>query len=276
MIMDEVVKDLGELTADVVSVIISSHAGNAGPLLEPVVNFLLKNGLDKVIKDVVSRQLSDMQKDKVNEVRDYAISTFYKLAEEKGWEDNGAEGDAYTQTIAESIEDIFNKAVNESRKAKRVLLGTLLGTTMYYSNSPHPDMENFFYVSTITDRLTFRQLCLVLMIGNKFSDIKGDIHNLCVTDKVSISELDDLKSQGLWRPLFGFMGGSKDPEYPIPLDYMVPTNTAIELMKAIILPDEIKDEYYRVLESLGIKPINPSEFPGGFLETRNSFFQMVK
>lgn len=270
--MDKAIEEVGVLSINVATAIISSHTGNAGPLVAPVVNFLLRKGLDKVIKDVVSRQLSDMQKAKVNEVRDYAILTFYKMAEENGWEDNGAEGEAYTQTIAESIEDVFNKAVNESRKAKRVLLGTLLGTTMYYSNSPHPDMENFFYVSTITDRLTFRQLCLVLMIGNKFSDIKGDIHNLCVTDKVSISELDDLKSQGLWRPLFGFMGGSKDPEYPIPLDYMVPTNTAIELMKAIILPDEIKDEYYRVLESLVIKPINPSEFPDGFLENRKSFF----
>ena len=63
MIMDEVVKDLGELTADVVSVIISSHAGNAGPLLEPVVNFLLKNGLDKVIKDVVSTYSTIYYKD---------------------------------------------------------------------------------------------------------------------------------------------------------------------------------------------------------------------
>ena len=65
------------------------------------------------------------------------------------------------------------------------------------------------------------------------------------------------------------MGGSKDPEYPIPLDYMVPTNTAIELMKAIILPDEIKDEYSRVVESLGVKPINPSDFPNGYLNTLN-------
>lgn len=272
MIMDEVVKDLGELTADVASVIISSHAGNAGPLLEPVVNFLLRKGLDKVIKDVVSRQLSDMQKARVNEVREYAISTFYKLAKDDKWEDNGTESEAYTQTIAESIEDIFNKAVNESRKAKRVLLGTLLGTTMYHSNCTYPDMENFFYVSSITDRLTFRQLCLVLMIGNKFSDIKGDIHDLCVTDRVSISELDDLKSLGLWRPLFGIMVGSKDPEYPIPLDYMVPTITTIKLIKAITLPDEIKDDYLRVVDSLGIKPINPSEFPDGFLENRKSFF----
>lgn len=267
--MEKAIEEVGELTVDLATTIISCHTGNASPLVAPVVRFLLKKGLDKVIKDVVSRQLSDMQKAKVNEVREYAILTFYKLAEENGWEDNGSEGDAYTQTIAESIEDVFNKAVNESRKAKRILLGALLGSTMYYSNSSHPDMENFFYVSTIIDRLTFRQLCLVLMIGNKFLDVKGDRHDLCITDKVSISELDDLKSQGLWQPLFAHMGGPKENAHPIPLDYFVPTKTTNELKDAIIFPDEIKGDYSRVVKSLRIETINPSDFPNGYLNTLN-------
>lgn len=265
--MEKAIEEVGELTVDLATTIISCHTGNASPLVAPVVSFLLKKGLDKVIKDVVSRQLSDMQKAKVNEVREYAILTFYKLAEENGWEDNGAEGEAYTQTIAESIEDVFNKAVNESRKAKRILLGALLGSTMYYSNSSHPDMENFFYVSTIIDRLTFRQLCLVLMIGNKFLDVKGDRHDLCITDKVSISELDDLKSQGLWQPLFAHMGGPKENAHPIPLDYFVPTKTTNELKDSIIFPDEIKGDYSRVVKSLRIETINPSDFPNGYLNT---------
>lgn len=265
--MEKAIEEVGELTVDLATTIISCHTGNASPLVAPVVSFLLKKGLDKVIKDVVSRQLSDMQKAKVNEVREYAILTFYKLAEENGWEDNGAEGEAYTQTIAESIEDVFNKAVNESRKAKRILLGALLGSTMYYSNSSHPDMENFFYVSTIIDRLTFRQLCLVLMIGNKFLDVKGDRHDLCITDKVSISELDDLKSQGLWQPIFAHMGGPKENAHPIPLDCFVPTKTTNELKDSIIFPDEIKGDYSRVVKSLRIETINPSDFPNGYLNT---------
>ena len=251
--MDKIVKDLGELSVDVAAAIISCHIGNAGPLVAPIVKYLLKRGLDKVIKDVVSRQLSDMQKAKVNEVRDYAILTFYKLAEENGWEENDSEAFSYSQTIAESIEDIFNKAVNESRKAKRIILGAYLGSSLYHSNSPNPNWENFFYISTIIERLTFRQLCLVSMIGNKFHDIKGDNHDLCITDKVSISELNDLKSQGLWQPLFGHIGGAKDNEHPIPLDYIIPTKTTMDLIPAIIFPNEIIDDYNRVVESLGIK-----------------------
>lgn len=271
--MEKAIEEVGELTVDLATTIISCHTGNASPLVAPVVSFLLKKGLDKVIKDVVSRQLSDMQKAKVNEVREYAILTFYKLAEENGWEDNGSEGDAYTQTIAESIEDVFNKAVNESRKAKRILLGALLGSTMYYSNSSHPDMENFFYISTIIDRLTFRQLCLLRMIGNKFQDIKDDYHDLCITDKVTISELNDLKSQDLWQPLFGHMGGPKENEHPIPLVYIFPTKTTLDLVPAIIFPDEINNDYNRVIESLGIKSINPLDFPDGYL---NSLKEAVK
>lgn len=269
--MDELIKTIGEITEGATKAILVSHGlpvdGDLGLVISPIVKYLAKKGLDKVINDIVSRQISDMQKAKVKEVRDYAILTFYKLAKENGWDDSCAEGALYTESVAESIEDVFNKAVGESRRAKRVLLGALLGSAMYYSNSPRPDMENFFYISTIIDRLTFRQLCLLKMIGNKFQDIKGDFHDLCITDKVTISELNDLKSQDLWQPLFGHMGGPKENEHPIPLVYIYPTKTTLNLVPSIIFPDEINDDYNRVIESLGIKPINPSDFPDGFLNT---------
>lgn len=267
--MDEIIDTFGEITVSATKAILVGHGvpvdGDVGTIISPIVKYLVKRGLDKVIKDIISRQISDMQKAKVNEVRDYAILTFYKLAKENGWDDSSAEGALYTESVAESIEDVFNKAVNESRKAKRILLGALLGSTMYYSNSPQPHMENFFYISTIIDRYTFRQLCLVSMIGNKFHEIKGDYHDLCITDKVSISELNDLRSQGLWQPLIGFMDGAK--EFPIPLDYIAPTQTTMDLKSAIIVPDEIKDDFNRVVESLGIKPINPSDFPDSFINS---------
>lgn len=265
--MEEILKDFGELTVEGISTIISCQAGNAGPLIGPVANFFLKRGLDKVIKDVVSRQLSDMQKARVNEVRDFAISTFYKLVEkDKGWKDNGPEGDAYIQTIAESIEDVFNKAVNESRRAKRIILGAYLGTSLYHSNSPQPDMENFFYISTIIDRLTFRQLCMISLIGNKFDEIKKGDEKLCITDEVSISELNDLRSQNFWQPAIGFMGGVPKE---IPIDYIIPTEPTIELKSAIIIPEAIRDDYSRVIKSMKIQQLNPSKFPNGFLEMLN-------
>lgn len=266
--MGEFVGTIGEITVDTAKAVLISQGipvdTNIDLVASPIVKYLVKRGFDKVIKDIVSRQLSEMQKARVNEVRDFAISTFYKLAVENGWEDHSSEGDAYTQSVAESIEDVFNRAVNESRRAKRILLGALLGSTMYYSNCSQPDMENFFYISTIIDRLTFRQLCLVSMIGNSFHEIK-DNHNMCITDRVAISELNDLRSQGLWNPLFGHMVGAKDIEHPIPLDYIVPSQTTMDLKTAIIFPDEIKDDFKRVVDSLCLKPINPSEFPDGFL-----------
>ena len=269
--MDEILDTFGEITVSATKAILVGHGvpvdGDVGTIISPIVKYLVKRGLDKVIKDIVSRQISDMQKAKVNEVRDYAILTFYKLAKENGWDDSSAEGALYTESVAESIEDVFNKSVNESRKAKRILLGALLGSTMYYSNSPRPDMENYFYISTIIDRLTFRQLCLVSLIGNKFQNIEGDIHDLCITDKISISELNDLKSQDLWQPIFGHLGGPKENEHPIPLDYIIPTKTTKELAPAIIFPDEIKDDFNRVVESLGIKPINPSDFTDSFINS---------
>ena len=266
MIMDKVVKDIGELSVDVAATIINCHTGNAGPLVAPIVKYLLKRGLDKVIKDVVSRQLSEMQKAKVNEVRDYAILTFYKLAEENGWEENDSEAFSYSQTIAESIEDIFNKAVNESRRAKRIILGAYLGSSLYHSNSPNPNWENFFYISTIIERLTFRQLCMISLIGNRFDEIKIEREKSSITDKVTISELNDLRSQNFWIPAMSFMGGTPKE---IPLDYITPTDTTLELKSAILFPEAIREDYQRVVESMKIQPLTPSNFPNGFLSMLN-------
>ncbi len=260
--MDDIVKDIEELTIEGVTSIISCHTGNAGPLVAPVANFLLKRGFDKVIKDVVSRQLSEMQKAKVNEVRDYAILTFYKLAEENGWEENHSEAYSYTKTIAESIEDVFNKAVNESRRAKRIILGAYLGSSLYYSNSTNPDLENFFYISSIIERLTFRQLCMVSLIGHRFDGYKIEGKRSSITDKVSISELTDLRSQFFWLPAMSYMGGTPQE---IPLDYITPTDTTLALKSAIVFPDAIKEDYSRVVESMKIMPLNPTNFPNGFL-----------
>lgn len=260
--MDEIVKDVGELSVGLAATIISGHTGNAGPLVAPIVKYLLKRGLDKVIKDVVSRQLSDMQKTKVNEVRDYAILTFYKLAEENGWQENNSEAYSYSQAIAESVEDIFNKAVNESRRAKRIILGAYLGSSLYHSNSPNPNWENFFYISTTIDRLTFRQLCMISLIGQGFDEFKKEGEELSITDKVSISELNDLQSQNFWLPAMSFMGGTPKE---IPLDYITPTDTTKELRSAIIFHDAIREDYLRVVESMKIMPLTPSNYPNGFL-----------
>lgn len=262
MIMDKVVKDIGELSVDVAATIINCHTGNAGPLVAPIVKYLLKRGLDKVIKDVVSRQLSDLQKTKVNEVRDYAILTFYKLAEENGWEENNSEAYSYTQAITESIEDIFNKAVNESRRAKRIILGAYLGSSLYHSNSPNPSWENFFYISTIIERLTFRQLCMISLIGQRFDGFKKEGERLSITDKVAITELNDLQSQNFWLPAMSFMGGTPKE---IPLDYITPTDTTLDLKSAIIFPEAIREDYLRVVESMKIMPLTPPNYPNGFL-----------
>ncbi len=266
--MGEFVGTIGEITVDTAKAVLISQGipvdTNIDLVVSPLVKCLVKRGFDKVIKDIVSRQLSEMQKAKVNEVRNFAISTFYKLAADNGWEDHSAEGDAYTQSVAESIEDVFNKAVNESRRAKRILLGALLGSTMYYSNSPHPDMENFFYISNVMDRLTFRQLCLIYMMADKFKDVGKNIGELCITDKVAISELNDLRSQNFWQPNFSHLGSAV--EHPLPLAYLIPTQTALDLKSAIVFPDEIKEDYLRVIASLGVEPINPADFPEGFLK----------
>lgn len=237
-------------------------------VIAPVAKFLKNIHFVDTIKDYESRNLSAMQKEKLDEVGKVAFSAFYRLAEKNGWSDNNAEGYSNTQNLVESIDDVLNKAINESRKTKRVIIGTYLGNYLYYLNSTKPNWDNIFYISSMIKKLTFRQLCLISLIGNKFKDIDKGKDNLCITNKVVISELNDLKSQNYWIPLFGYMGGPQ--EYPLPFKYIVPTQFTSELKINVLDIEDLKDEYSKVVDSLDIKPINEADFPDSFLFSMNN------
>lgn len=258
--------NIGNLSVDMATAIISCHGlpvdDKVVKVATPVVKFLVKTGFDKIIKDFTERQLSQMQKEKLSEVCETAIYTFYKLADKNGWEDNHSESYAYTRNYIESIDDAFIKAINESQKTKRVVLGTYLGGILYHQNTTTPNWDNIFYISSIIEHLTFRQLCLVFLIGNNFEEINPKKELLCVTNKVVISELSELRNQGFWNPLFGSLGGPQ--EYPIPLAYMFPTGITKEINIIGLALDELKDDYSNVIKSLDIQSYNPSDFPDGF------------
>ena len=224
---------------------------------------ILKMGVPKVLKDYQDRQLSQMQKERLEDVKSVSIKTIYHLIEKNGWEDFHPESDQYTQYAIEYVEEMVNQVLNENRQAKRLFLGTYLGSTMYKLSTSTPNWDNVFYLSSLIDRLTMRQITLVKLIVDKFNKINDSKDNLMfITNKVAISELKELSNQNLWCGLIGYM---PDPTHiAIPLKYICPTELAKELVGSTEFPLSLQSNVNDIIISLDLKPYNQSGLPNSF------------
>lgn len=219
-------------------------------------------GFIGIIKDYQDRHLSIMQQTRLDETAMSALSTYYSLMERNGWNDVHPESAIYIQNAIEYSEDLISKALDESRKAKRSFLGAYLGSTLYSLNITSPNWENAFYLSSLINRLTLRQIILVKLITDHFSMIEDGEDLICATNKVAISELKELSSQNMW---VGHISFQPDPTYiAIPLKYMCPTQLAEDLLSSTPLPASIDQSLDVVVKSLELKPYSQTGLPQPF------------
>ena len=227
------------------------------------IKMILKMGVPIVFKDYLDRQLSRMQKERLEDVKSTAIKTIYQLIEKNGWEESHPESVQYTQYAIEYIEEIVNKAVNENRQAKRLFLGAYLGSTLYKLSSSTPNWDNVFYLSSLIGGLTIRQIILVKLMVDNFDRTNDNKEKMmCITNKVAISELKELSNQNMWCGLIGYM---PDPTYiAIPLKYICPTDLAKELVGSTEFPQSLQSNVNDIIISLDLKPYSQSGLPNSF------------
>ncbi len=231
-------------------------------LITKMAKFLWDVGVINVFADYESRHLSNIQQKKLDDIKTYALKAVYQLMEKEGYDDLHPESATYTQNIIEYSEDIIFKAINEARQNKRILLGSYLGSTIYTLYSSTPNWDNVFYLSSLIDRLTLRQIILIKLVINHFDKIEDGEDLVCVTNKVAISELKELANQNLWVGLISYQ---PDPTYiAIPLKYMYPTELAEELMDSILIPDSIEQSINDIIKSLDLKPYSMTGLPDSF------------
>ncbi len=231
-------------------------------------------GFVGIIKDYQDRHLSTMQQTRLDETAMSALSTYYSLMEKNGWNDVHPESDIYIQNAIEYSEDLLSKAINESRKTKRAFWGAYLGSTLYRLNITSPNWENAFYLSSLINRLTLRQIILVKLITDRFTMIEDGEEMICVTNKVAISELRELSSQNMW---VGHISYQPDPTYiAIPLKYICPTQLAEELLGTTLLPASIDESIDKVVKSLDLKPYSQTGLPQPFKQMIIKRLNMIK
>lgn len=227
-------------------------------IIGKTIKLLLQMGFPMVLKEFQSRPFTPAQKERVEEINEIAIRTIYDLIEKRGWENSHSESTLYTQNCVEYVEDLYNKAINESRRAKRLLLGAYLGSTLYALNTSKPNWNNVFYLSSLIEGLTMRQIVILKLIVEQFNGIDDNEEDLiCITNKVAISEIKDLESRSMW---VGIVRSMPDPTYlAIPLKYMSPTDLAKELVGIIHISDALHEYMKEIISSLDFKPYSQTD-----------------
>jgi len=239
-------------------------------LIKSIVTVVTKIGLIDVCADLQNRQLSSMQKKKVDIVIKTAIKTYYDLAQQNHWEENHPEAAQYNQFAIEFAEDIIIKALNESREQKQRFLGSFLGNTMYALNLTAPNWDNLFYCSTLITKLSLRQLNLINLINTNFDSCKSTKNEiLCITDKVTISEMKELANSNIWVEAFSYQ---PNPTFlAIPLPFIKSTDFTRQICNDIRFPAIEGTGLNSFKDCLTIKPIEESGLPQSFISMLNIY-----
>lgn len=276
--MSNIKNEVTNLMIDVLpeggSVVLSSLGIPVTPesisLVKSILSFVTKIGLMEICYDFKDRQLSSMQKKKIDIVLKTAIGSFYDLAKKNNWEENHPEAFQYYQYALEYSEDLILKALNESREQKQKIFGAFLGNTMFALNVTQPNWENIFYCSTLISKLSLRQLNLISLINTNFEGCK--IYNddiLCITDKVAISEMTELANSNLWVKSFSFQ---PDPTYiAIPLQFIKATDFTHQICKEINYTMLKGLDIESTKDSLALKPIVETGLPTSFISMVNNY-----
>lgn len=244
-------------------------------LIKSIMAFVTKIGFTDICNDLKNRQLSAMQKKRIDIVLKTAIGSFYDLAKENHWEEHHPEAFQYYQYALEYSEDVILKALNESREQKQKIFGAFLGNTMYSLNITQPNWDNIFYCSTLITRLSIRQLNLINLINSNFESCKnsnGEI--LCITDKVAISEMRELANSNIWVESFSHQ---PDPTYiAIPLPFVKATEFTHQICKEINYKMIKGLDIESTKDGLSLKPILETGLPTPFISMMNIYLNKNK
>lgn len=281
--MSKTTNEVKNLMLDVLpegGAVLLSHLGIpvnplAVSLIKSIVVFLAKLGFIDVCDDIKERQLSAMQQKKIDIVIKTAIETFYNRAKENHWEENHPEAPQYYQYAIEYSEDVILKALNESREQKLKILGSFLGNTMYTLNISIPNWENLFYCSSFITKMTLRQLGLIKLINAEFDSYRTSNNDiLCITDKVTISEMKELANSNIWVNSFSYQ---PDPTYlAIPLPFIRVTEFTRQICKDINFTALKFIECDSLKDSLALKPINETKLPTSYISMLNIYLNNKK
>lgn len=197
-----------EITSDTLaaSAPIAAGALMGGPLgaipaaiLTSVVKMGAQTCMNKIYDDFVSRQLSSIQLNRVEQVLHHAQCAYYELIEKQGWELSHPDSEAYVQAHLEACEHTVINAINETQSKKIPFEGYLFASKY---NSMNMEFDDFHMMASILLKMTWRELVLVQLFHEGWSDEQKE---LSITNPAACVEIYDLVTWGLVKPEEGWV-----------------------------------------------------------------------
>lgn len=217
-----------------------------------IIKGIAQTAMMSVYDDVIARQISHNQKEKILTVFDYAQSEYWALAKEHEWSIEHPEGELYFNNIKEFIEGVVVAAMNECQNKKLSLLGGFFGRSAYYGIY---DLDKFHHIRTLLSKLTYRQICLLKIINDRFVNIDP---KLCICNSYICVELNELLQYGFWQ--MNGISFSTNNSGPIQVGNIIPTPYCKSFIEHLSLSGisekDIDDIYMRLslqpIESIGV------------------------
>ena len=165
----------GGLAATGASMALGALGVPLSPIAAPIVNALVSRGLRKLAADMAQRQLSDRERQRVEEVIEVAQATIERNLEEgkrprADWQKPPWPGEP-SPDAAEITEGVLVAAQRQHESRKVAILGRILGNLAF---TPQVDRDYANALVRTAGELSYRQFCLLKLL----TDAEITAHNL--------------------------------------------------------------------------------------------------
>lgn len=211
--------------------------------LTPLVRGAAIGVMNTCYDDVTHRMLSAVETDKVQQVNQIALSTFFEMAEKDGVVAIQQQiDDGHLQYAFEVAEDVVLTSIRQSERIKIDVLGRYYGSELYRGFTDWQDMHQMI---TMAGTLTLRQLVLIRLIAESFP---GQDKSLYISNPSACVETRRLLDYGIWQTEGAAFGINDSAS--IQLSFIEATDYAEQVCTSLML-DRLSDEdVARTIDSL--------------------------
>lgn len=200
-----------------------------------------------VYDEIKKRNLSTLEHRKHQQVFDVAEQTFWRLAEENGFNEAAPPSplsESEVQYCWEVAEHVSLEGIRQSQLKKLDILGRYYGKLFYEGRT---DWDNQHHFISVFGQLTFRQLVFVYLLCNNFPLVDEDAkpQNL-----YAVSEINHLVDIGLCKTA-DFRWGGEDKSRPEPLSWYEPTELSHKVYNEFMLQNLPEEDVKKCIDTFG-------------------------
>lgn len=200
-----------------------------------------------VYGDMFQRNISELEKSKVEQTFKKAQNVFWEFVEKDGANNAGYLFDISSpeyEGARQSAEGFLMQSMREFERKKLDVIGCYFGRNMYYGKT---QWEQIFQTQKMIERLTYRQVVLIRLISEHFPGINQEYS---ITSSDACVEVKELFNYGIWKTTAAYFG--EDKSQPILIKELVPTKYADNLKNDLMLDKISAKDVEHIIETLKI------------------------